>query len=118
LLSGSRPTSPGDLRRHLPRFAGESLDQNARALQAFREVAAEKGATPSQLAIAWVLAKGTNIVPLIGARRPTQLAESLGALKIALSAGDISRIEAALPPSAIAGTRYDERQMRTLDSER
>jgi len=72
----------------------------------------------SQLAIAWVLAKGPAIVPLIGARRRTQLTESLGALRITLTPTDIDRIEAALPASAVAGTRYDEHQMRVLDSER
>jgi aryl-alcohol dehydrogenase-like predicted oxidoreductase len=65
-----------------------------------------------------VLAKGPSIVPLIGARKPTQLTESLGALQIALAPADMTRIEAALPSSAVAGTRYDEHQMRVLDSER
>jgi len=62
-----------------------------------------------------VLAKGSNIVPLIGARTRTQLAESLGALRITLAPADLDRIEAALPPSAVAGTRYDEHQMRVLE---
>jgi aryl-alcohol dehydrogenase-like predicted oxidoreductase len=118
LLSGSKPKSPRDFRTYLPRFAGENLDRNARLVEALRQMAVEKGATPSQLAIAWVLAKGPSIVPLIGARTRTQLTESLGALQISLSPADIARIEAALPPSAVAGTRYDEHQMRVLDSER
>jgi aryl-alcohol dehydrogenase-like predicted oxidoreductase len=118
LLSGSTPKSPRDFRAHLPRFAGGNLERNAPLLEALQQVAAEKGATPSQLAIAWVLAKGVTIVPLIGARRRTQLAESLAALDVTLSPADLSRIEAALPPSAVAGTRYDEHQMRMLDSER
>ncbi len=74
--------------------------------------------SPSQLAIAWVLAKGTNIVPVIGARTRPQLMESLGALQIQLSPADVTRIEEASPPSSAAGTRYDEHQMRMLDSER
>jgi aryl-alcohol dehydrogenase-like predicted oxidoreductase len=118
LLSGWKPKSPRDFRAHLPRFAGENLERNARLVEALRQMAAEKGATASQLAIAWVLAKGPGIVPLIGARTRAQLAESLGALQISLSSAEIERIEAALPPSAIAGTRYDEHQMRVLDSER
>jgi len=118
LLSGSRPSSPRDLRAHLPRFAGENFDRNTRTLHVLRTIAAEKDATVPQLAIAWVLAKDSNIVPLIGARKRTQLAESLDALRIALSPNDVAHIEAALPPAGIAGTRYDERQMRTLDSER
>jgi aryl-alcohol dehydrogenase-like predicted oxidoreductase len=118
LLGGSRPASPRDLRRHLPRFAGENLDRNIAVLDALRQIAAGKGAAVPQLAIAWVLAKGSNIVPLIGARTRTQLDESLGARRLVLSPDDIARIEAAVPPAAIAGTRYDERQMRGLDSER
>jgi aryl-alcohol dehydrogenase-like predicted oxidoreductase len=118
LLSGSTPKSPRDFRTYLPRFAGGNLERNAHLVEALQQVAAEKGATASQLAIAWVLAKGPNLVPLIGARRRTQLTESLGALHVTLSPADMSRIEAALPPSAVAGTRYDEHQMRALDSER
>jgi diketogulonate reductase-like aldo/keto reductase len=74
--------------------------------------------TNSQLAIAWVLAKGPNIVPTVGARKRTQLRESLGGLDISLSAEDIARIEQAVPAQAIAGTRYDPRLMTMLDSER
>lgn len=118
LLSGSKPKSPRDFRTHLPRFAGENLERNARLAGALDQVAAEKGATASQLAIAWVLARGPDIMPLVGARTRTQLIESLGALRISLSPADMARIEAALPPSAVAGTRYDEHQMRLLDSER
>lgn len=118
LLSGSKPRSPRDFRAHLPRFSGENLRRNERLVETLRQLATEKGATASQLAIAWVLAKGERIVPLVGARTRTQLAESLGALQIALSAADVARIEATLPPTAVAGTRYDEHQMRVLDSER
>jgi aryl-alcohol dehydrogenase-like predicted oxidoreductase len=118
LLSGSKPQSPGDFRAHLPRFSGENLERNQRLVDTLRELATEKGATASQLAIAWVLAKHSSIVPLVGARRRTQLAESLGALQVTLGPADVERIEAALPPAAVAGTRYDEHQMRVLDSER
>jgi aryl-alcohol dehydrogenase-like predicted oxidoreductase len=118
LLSGSRPQSARDFRAHLPRFTGENLQQNERLAETLRQLAVEKGATASQLAIAWVLAKGSAIVPLIGARTRTQLAESLGALRIPLTPSDLKRIEAALPPTAVAGTRYDAHQMHVLDSER
>jgi aryl-alcohol dehydrogenase-like predicted oxidoreductase len=118
LLSGSTPKSVRDLRAHLPRFTGENLQQNERLVETLGQLALDKGATASQLAIAWVLAKGSNIVPLIGARTRTQLAESLGALEIRLTPADLERIEAALPPTAVAGTRYDAHQMRVLDSER
>ena len=118
LLSGSRPTSPTDLRARLPRFAGENREHNSRLIEALQTLAAEKGATPSQLAIAWVLAKAPAIVPLIGARTRTQLAESLGALQVPITPDDVRQIELAVPAAAVAGTRYDEHQMRVLDSER
>jgi aryl-alcohol dehydrogenase-like predicted oxidoreductase len=118
LLAGSKPSGPGDLRRHLPRFTGENIGQNERVVATLRMIAAEKGCTASQLAIAWVLAKGPGIVPVIGARTRAQLAESLDALDVTLNAGDVARVESVLPPEAVAGARYDERQMRVLDSER
>jgi aryl-alcohol dehydrogenase-like predicted oxidoreductase len=118
LLSGSQPKSQGDFRAHLPRFTGQNRERNERLVEALQALAAEKGATASQLAIAWVLAKSRSVVPLIGARKRTQLAESLGALAITLTPADLTRIEGALPASAVAGTRYDEHQMRILDSER
>ena len=118
LLSGSRPSSPSDLRARLPRFTSDNRARNERLIEALQNVAREKNVTASQLAIAWVLAKGTSIVPLIGARTRAQLAESLGALRVTLTPDDITRIEAAVPAAAVAGTRYDEHQMRMLDSER
>jgi aryl-alcohol dehydrogenase-like predicted oxidoreductase len=118
LLSGSIPSAQGDFRVNLPRFSGENLAQNQRLVDELKQIAAEKGVSPSQLAIAWVLAKGKNIVPVIGARKRTQLAESLAAVNVNLSPADLNRIEAAIPKDAIAGSRYDEHQMKMLDSER
>lgn len=118
LLAGSKPKSPGDLRGHLPRFAGENYERNQQLVEQLRKMAADKGCTASQLAIAWVLAKDPNIVPLIGARTRAQLTEALGALDVRLTPDDIVQIEAAVPASAVAGTRYDARQMSILDSER
>jgi aryl-alcohol dehydrogenase-like predicted oxidoreductase len=118
LLSGSKPAAKGDFRAHLPRFAGENGERNQGLVASLQAVAAEKGVSPTQLAIAWVLAKGDFIVPVIGARTRPQLTESLGALQVRLSPADLARIEAAVPASGVAGTRYDERQMRMLDSER
>jgi len=118
LLSGSKPNSARDFRAYLPRFSGENRERNQRLIDALQKLASEKDVTVSQLAIAWVLAKGDNIVPLVGARKRAQLAESLGALQIELSAADVARLEEAVPPSAVAGTRYDEHQMQMLDSER
>jgi aryl-alcohol dehydrogenase-like predicted oxidoreductase len=118
LLSGSKPGANGDFRAHLPRFAGANFDRNTDSLKLFGDMAQEKSVTPSQLAIAWVLARGGQIVPLIGARKRTQLTEALGALAIRLDEEDLARIDADVPHDGIVGTRYDENQMRMLDSER
>jgi len=118
LLSGSILKPQGDSRTRLPRFTGENRERNQRLIEALQKLAAEKHVSGSQLAIAWVLAKGTTIVPLIGARTRAQLAESLDALKVTLTPAEIAQVEAAVPAAAVAGTRYDEHQMRSLDSER
>jgi aryl-alcohol dehydrogenase-like predicted oxidoreductase len=118
LLSNSKPASSGDFRAWLPRFTGDNLVNNQRMVDRLREIAAGKGITQVQLAIAWVLAKRESIVPVIGARTRNQLKESLGALDVNLSADDIAAVEAAVPADSVAGTRYDEHQMRVLDSEK
>ena len=118
LLSGSAPLGPGDFRSSLPRFRDDNLAQNQRLVEELRKIASDKGMTPSQLAIAWVLAKGSSIVPVVGARKRTQLTESLGALRFKLSENDVARMEKAIPTAAVAGSRYDEHQMKMLDSER
>jgi aryl-alcohol dehydrogenase-like predicted oxidoreductase len=117
LLSGSKPAAQGDFRAHLPRFTGENIQQNERVIDRLKQFAAEAGIAPTQLAIAWVLSKGRRIIPVIGARTQAQLSESLGALRVKLTDADLARIEESIPASAIAGTRYDERQMKMLDSE-
>ena len=96
----------------------ENRARNQPLIDTLAKLGEEKRVTGPQLATAWVLAKGQSIVPLVGARTRAQLKESLGALDVALSAADLARIEQAIPPSAVAGTRYDENQMRVLDSER
>ena len=118
LLSGSTPASRGDFRAHLPRFTGENRERNQGLIDALQKLAAEKDVSASQLAIAWVLTKGSTIVPVIGARTRTQLTESLGALRVMLTPAELARIEEAVPAAAVAGSRYDEHQMRVLDSER
>jgi len=118
LLSGSKPAGQGDFRAHLPRFSGENFSRNEKLIEELKQLAAEKGLQPGQLAIAWVLAKRQSIIPVIGARTRKQLVESLAALQVKLSASELARIEEKIPASAIAGTRYDEHQMRVLDSER
>jgi len=118
LLSGSKPTGPTDLRAHLPRFSGDNMEQNEQFVTQLQGFATARGLTPSQLAIAWVLAKGSSIVAVIGARKRPQLHESLGALAVQLSPADLADLEALVAASPIAGTRYDARGMQTLDSER
>ncbi len=118
LLSNSQPAASGDFRSHLPRFTGENLAKNQLMIDKLRAIADAKRITQVQLAIAWVLAKKESIVPVIGARTRTQLTESLRALQVKLSSDDIAAVEAAVPADAVAGTRYDEHQMRVLDSEK
>jgi aryl-alcohol dehydrogenase-like predicted oxidoreductase len=117
-LSRERPSSPGDIRQHMPRFRPENLDRNLQLVEALRAIAAEKGATVAQIAIGWVLSRGEDIVPLVGTTRRDRLAEAIGALELELTDADLAAIEGAAPPGAAAGDRYDERQMSMLDSER
>ncbi|MGO9829120.1 MAG: aldo/keto reductase [Myxococcaceae bacterium] len=118
LLSGSKPAPKGDFRAAFPRFSGENQERNAPLVQALHQAAQQKGCTPTQLAIAWVLAKDSRIVPTVGARTRAQLAEMLGALEVRLSPEEVARLQEAVPASAVAGTRYEAHQMRTLDSEK
>ncbi len=119
LLSGTaKPAGKGDPRGHLPWFREGNFERNRTLVEALGQIAEEKGVTTSQLATAWVLAKGPSIVPVIGARSRTQLRETMGALSIDLSATDLARIEQTVPAEAVAGTRYDERLMKMLDSEK
>jgi aryl-alcohol dehydrogenase-like predicted oxidoreductase len=122
LLSGSRPTGPADFRAHLPRFTGDNAVKNQQLADLLRQLAAGLGATASQVAIAWVIARGkalgVDMVALVGSRTLKQLDESLGALKLRLSGADLQRMEAALPADAVAGTRYGAEQMAHLDSEK
>lgn len=98
--------SAGGFRAHLPRFQGENLTHNLKLVEALRVIASEKGVTVPQLAIAWVFARGEEVIPLIGARRRDRLSEALEALKVELTEDDFSRIEEAVPPGAAAGDRY------------
>ena len=115
--TGEATTGARDFRTYLPRFRGENLQHNLGLVEALRAVAEAKGVTVAQIAIAWVLARGEDIVPLVGARRRDRLAEALGALDVVLDADDLARIERAVPPGAAAGDRYSPEQMAHLDSE-
>ena len=107
-----------DFRNHLPRFRDENLESNLELVEALRAVAEAKGMTVAQIAIGWVLSRGSDIVPLIGARRRDRLAEALGAIELDLTAEDLEQIERAVPLNSAAGGRYDANVMSRLDSER
>jgi aryl-alcohol dehydrogenase-like predicted oxidoreductase len=122
LLSGhwspERELTAHDFRTFSPRFQGENLQHNLALVDSLREIAREKDVTVAQLAIAWVLARGEDVVPLVGARRRERLHEALGALDVELSEADLARIEDALPTGAAAGDRYPAFAAAELDSER
>lgn len=122
LISGhwskERAAAPGDFRNFAPRFSGENIEANLALVEALRAVAASKSVSVAQIAIAWVLAQGDDIVPLVGARRRDRLAESLGALNVDLAPEDLAAIEQAVPKGAAAGGRYAAAQLVHLDSER
>jgi aryl-alcohol dehydrogenase-like predicted oxidoreductase len=116
-LSG-RFTSPddleeGDFRRSGPRFTGENLEANLRLAAKVREIAEEKGITPAQLAIAWVLAQGEDLVPIPGTKRRKYLEDNAGAVDVELTEDDLARIDAELPP--VAGERYNEAGMASVN---
>ncbi|GAB2761258.1 aldo/keto reductase [Salinifilum aidingensis] len=120
LLSGrwGKQDSERDPRGHFPRFAGANLEQNLGLVDRLREIASSRGVSVAQLAISWAVAQGTDIVPLVGARRRDRLDEALGALDVELTAEELSAITRAVPPDQVAGDRYDADGMRLLDSER
>jgi len=109
---------PADPRSRFPRFQEQNLAQNLDLVTALDQIAGQRGVTAAQLAIAWVLSRGDDIIPLIGTKRSTRLAEALGALQLKLTADELAAIEAAVPAAEVAGDRYDEHGMATLDSER
>jgi aryl-alcohol dehydrogenase-like predicted oxidoreductase len=123
LISGhwsrDRETDGSDFRGTMsPRFQGDALDHNLQLVETLREVADGLGASPAQVAIAWVLARGEDVVPLVGARRRDRLDEALGALDVTLDDNALARLEEAFPPGVAEGSRYAESQMAMLDSER
>jgi aryl-alcohol dehydrogenase-like predicted oxidoreductase len=120
LISGhwaKTASGANDFRTHSPRFQAGNVDRNLELVEALRKVAEAKGVSVAQIAIAWVLARGQDIVPLVGARRRDRLTEALGSNDVVLSESDLAKIEAAVPKDAAAGERYAPAQMQTLDSE-
>ncbi|WP_298808524.1 aldo/keto reductase [uncultured Sphingomonas sp.] len=102
-----------DYRRHSPRFQGDAFQRNLDLVRAIEEMSKAKGCTPAQLALAWVLAQGDDIVPIPGTKRRTYLDDNLGALDVTLNDADLRRIDAVLPPGAASGERYPS--MATID---
>jgi aryl-alcohol dehydrogenase-like predicted oxidoreductase len=118
LSSGTARLAENDPRTRFPRFRDENHARNLELLAALEGIAARKGATAAQLAIAWVASRGDDIIPLIGTKRRDRLAEALRALDLTLSDDDLAAIEAAVPADAVAGDRYEAAQVAALDSER
>jgi aryl-alcohol dehydrogenase-like predicted oxidoreductase len=105
----------GDYRRGDPRYQGDNFDANVRAASAVRELAARKDATAGQIALAWLLHKGQDIVPIPGSKRRQHLEENAGAAAVALSAGDMAALDAALGAGKVSGPRYAEKQQAMVD---
>ena len=105
----------GDYRRGDPRFQGENFDANVRAASVVREIAEVRGATPGQVALAWLLAQGSDIIPIPGTKRRRYLEENVAAAELALTPVELERLDRALPPEVVAGPRYDERMMTFID---
>jgi aryl-alcohol dehydrogenase-like predicted oxidoreductase len=121
LLSGrwskNQAVNAHDFRSNAPRFQGENLERNLQLVEALRTVASRKGATVAQAAIAWVLSRGSDIIPVVGSRRRDQLAEALRAFDLELTGDDLAQIERAAPAEAVLGERYNPPGMASLDSE-
>ena len=117
LLAGTVP-GKGDLRAFLPRFKGANSEQNRKFVEGLAAIAQQLGTTQTRLAIAWSLAQGQDLLPTIGARTRAQLDEALGAVELKLSPEQLEHLEKLAADAPIAGTRYDEGQMKALDSEK
>jgi len=104
-----------DWRRRNPRFQGENFAKNLELVERVQEIAEEKGVTPAQLALAWILAQGDDIVPIPGTKQPRYLEENVGAARITLSQSDLERIDEVAPKGIAAGLRYPEESMKAID---
>ena len=114
-IAGAESLGEGDRRRDHPRFQGDNLKANLALVEPVRRVAYAKGCTTAQVALAWLLAKGGDIVPIPGTRRIEHLQANLAAAQIVLSAADVAQLDAACPPGAAKGTRYPAAQMKRLN---
>ncbi|HSI60104.1 MAG TPA: aldo/keto reductase [Ideonella sp.] len=113
-VAGTEQLDDKDFRRFNPRFADEHLQANLRLAALVKELAAAKGCSPAQFALAWLLAQGDDVIPIPGTKRQTYLADNLGALQVALSAGELRQIDEAFPAGVAAGQRYSEEGMKGL----
>jgi aryl-alcohol dehydrogenase-like predicted oxidoreductase len=120
LISGhwSKTSGKADHRSHSPRFSADNLDANLALVEKLRAIAQAVGASPAQVAIAWVAGQGSDIVPLVGARRRDRLSEALGALDVKLTAEHLAALAEAFPPGVASGPCYPQSQLAHLDSER
>ena len=107
--------APDDWRRDNPRFSGANFQRNLDLVEEVRALAARTGSTPAQLALAWVLAQGDDIVPIPGTKRRRYLEENIGALEVRLTLADLAQIDRIMPPGRAAGTRYPESGMQVVN---
>lgn len=107
---------PDDYRRHSPRFQGENFDKNLALVARINELAVQKSAQASQLALAWLLAQGEFVIPIVGTKRRTYLAENLGALDLTLTPDDLRTLDEIAPNGAAAGSRYPEAMMKLVNA--
>jgi aryl-alcohol dehydrogenase-like predicted oxidoreductase len=113
-IEGQGSLTDTDARRRHPRFAAENLTHNVALVHRIEAIAGAKQCTPGQLALAWLLAQGEDVIPIPGTKRKERLLENIGALAVALTANDLAQISAAIPPGAAAGQRYPEAQMKSV----
>lgn len=106
--------APDDYRRHSPRFQGENFEKNLELVKHVNDLARAKSVTPGQLALAWVLAQGEDLVPIPGTKRRSYLEENLGALDVTLSADELARLDAVFADGVVSGTRYPESSMKAV----
>jgi aryl-alcohol dehydrogenase-like predicted oxidoreductase len=114
-ITSTEDLSEDDWRRGMPRFERENFHRNMKLVERIKSLAAKKGCTPAQFALAWVLAQGDGIVPIPGTKRRQYLEENVGALDIRLTAEELTEIDSLIPPGAAAGSRYSEPGMRSIN---
>lgn len=114
-IAGTESLAANDFRRVAPRFQGENLEANLKRLELVKELASARGCTPGQIAIAWLLAQGDDIIPIPGTRRRARVDENVGAASVVLGPADLERLDAAFPPGAAAGERYTAEGMKGVN---